>query len=215
MEDYFEPKGMSERERNDLLISWFTISIAFAFVLGPGFLRIVDFLYFLPISFVAVGTAFVFHELAHRQIARKFGCYAEFRAWTWGLVLSIALPLLSFGRFLFAAPGAVYIYGPHISRKQNGLISISGPATNILVGIVFFVFWLYAIVFMGLHPYLLELLITVSQINFFLAFFNLIPIPPLDGSKVISWNAMAWLGAISIPFFFIFVLPMLPHLLGF
>ena len=72
---------MNEKERNDLLISWATISVAFAFVLGPGFLNLRGFAEFLPISFVAVGTAFIFHELAHWQVARKFGCHAEYRAW--------------------------------------------------------------------------------------------------------------------------------------
>ncbi|MFH1235182.1 MAG: site-2 protease family protein [Candidatus Diapherotrites archaeon] len=205
MEGQFEHKGMSEKERNDLLISWFTISIAFAFVLGPGLLNAVDFLYFLPISFVAVGTAFIFHELAHRQVARHFGCYAEFRAWTWGLVLAIALPLLTFGRFMFAAPGAVYIYGEHITRRQNGLISIAGPATNIVIGLVFLAVWFYARLSMDLDPYIVELFITVAQINFFLAFFNLIPVPPLDGSKVIAWNAAVWAAAF-FPLFYVFFL---------
>ena len=127
---------MNDKERNDLIISWFTLSVAFAFILGRNFLNLEEFSSFLPISFIAVGTAFIFHELAHRQVAKHFGCHAEFRAWKIGLIASIALPLLTMGRFLFAAPGAVYIYGPHITRKQNGLISLAGPATNIVLAVL-------------------------------------------------------------------------------
>lgn len=32
-----------------------------------------------------------------------------------------------------------------------------------------------------------------SYTNLYLAFFNMIPIPPLDGSKVIAWNFLVWL----------------------
>lgn len=183
---------MRARERNDLLISWITISVAFAFVFGERFLNIVDFASFLPISFVAVGTAFVFHELAHRYVARKFGCYAEFRAWKFGLILALAMPLISFGRFLFAAPGAVYIYGPHITRRENGIISLSGPVTNIIISLLFLSAWIFSYTFLEVDPYMMKLMVSVSQINLFLAFFNLIPFPPLDGSKVIAWNALVW-----------------------
>ncbi len=183
---------MRAKERNDLLISWVTISIAFAFMLGPGLLNVVDFATFLPISFVGVGTAFVFHELAHRQVARKFGCHAEFRAWTYGLIIALVLPIITFGRFLFAAPGAVYIYGPNLTRKQNGIISLAGPATNIIVGIAFLSAFIYSLAFLHLTPYILEMLATVARINLFLALFNLIPFPPLDGSKVIMWDVKIW-----------------------
>lgn len=182
---------MNERERNDLLISWVTLSVAFAFVLGENFLNLVNFATFLPISFAAVGTAFVFHELAHRTAARAFGAHAEFRAWKLGLMMALVLPIISGGRLLFAAPGAVYIHGPHLTRKQNGLISLSGPATNILVGgIAIVLFFLLAPI--SINSYILQMLAGVFQINLFIAFFNLIPFPPLDGSKVINWNAMVW-----------------------
>ena len=175
-----------------MIISWFTISVAFAFILGKSFLNLEEFSSFLPISFIAVGTAFIFHELAHRQVAKHFGCHAEFRAWKLGLIASIALPLLTMGRFLFAAPGAVYIYGPHVTRKQNGLISLAGPATNIVTAVLFFSFLIYSSFFISFDPYVLKLISTVVQINLFLAFFNLIPFPPLDGSKIINWDVKVW-----------------------
>ncbi len=200
---------MRAKERNDLLISWVTISVAFAFVLGPGLLNIVDFGFFLPISFVGVGTAFIFHELAHRQVARKFGCHAEFRAWTYGLIISLVLPIITFGRFLFAAPGAVYIYGPHLTRKENGIISLAGPATNIIVGITFLAAFIYSVAFLQVGAYLLELLATVAKINIFLALFNLIPFPPLDGSKVIMWDVRVWALAFFPLLLFFFSFPLI------
>jgi len=195
------------KERNDLLISWVTLSLAFSFVLGPGIFDLMGAAIAIPISFLGVGTAFIFHELAHRQIARKFGCHAEFRAWKFGLILAIILGLLAFfglGGFIFAAPGAVYIFGPHLTRKQNGIISLAGPATNIVICIAFLAA-AYFLMFSGISSwFLVGVFSIVSIINFFIALFNLLPIPPLDGSKIISWDVKIWL-LFVIPMAYIFL----------
>jgi len=193
---------MREKERNDLIISWIVISMAFAFYLsGINLFRIFgnnagninNLLYGIPVALVAVGAGFIFHELAHRYTAKKFGAHAEYHAWSGGLVLAISLAL--FIGFVFAAPGAVYIFGERLTKRQNGLISLSGPATNILTAIGFGVIWIFLAVFASLwlsFPLISMILSYGILINLFLALFNLLPVPPLDGSKIISWNAIVW-----------------------
>ena len=181
---------MFKREKRDLAISWLTLSAAFALVLG-GFFNLFSFAQGFIISAVGVGTAFIFHELAHRQVAIKFGAQAEYRAWKTGLILTILLPLLTMGKFLFAAPGAVYIYGPNITRKENGIISAAGPVTNLVLGIIFFILTLlFPITSTGFS---IGLVFLYGQIiNFWLGLFNMLPIPPLDGSKIIRWDVRIW-----------------------
>ena len=120
---------MNSSERNDLIVSWLTISVAFAIVLTPGFFNVTSFVIAFPLSAIVVGTGFIFHELAHRQMAKRFGAHAEYRTWRTGLIIAL---VSSFMGFIFAAPGAVYIYG-NMNNKENGLISIAGPATNIVI----------------------------------------------------------------------------------
>ncbi len=137
------------------------------------------FLYALATSFVAVLTGFMLHELAHKVVAQRNGAWAEFRAYPMGLAIAIVTAL--FG-FLLAAPGAVYIQGM-ISRKQNGLISIAGPLTNLGLGIPFLALGLW------LETGLLAIaLYWIGSVNILLAVFNLLPIAPLDGSKVLKWS---------------------------
>lgn len=193
---------MRSVEKNELLISWITISIAFAFVWSDIF-RLDEFVHFLPMSFVAVGTGFVFHELAHRTVARHYGCLAEFRMWKEGLMLALILPVITLGRFFFAAPGAVYIYGPHLTRKENGIISLAGPLTNIIVAFAFITF-LFLFPSNFVFPYIRELIASVAYLNLWFAFFNLIPFLPLDGSKVFSWNPLVW-SLTFLPLFVLFV----------
>jgi len=189
---------MKHGERNDLIVSWLTISVAFAILLTPGFFNITSFVVAFPISAMVVGTGFIAHELAHRQIARKFGAHAEYRAWSFGLMFALFSAFLG---FIFAAPGAVYIYG-NLSRKENGLISIAGPLTNIAVAIGFMGLFL-----VNLNDWTSLLGALGFRINMFLALFNLIPFPPLDGSKVFVWSKAAWAVAAVIAFAGVFLAP--------
>ena len=187
---------MTERERNDLIISWLTVSFAFAWM-GTGIFSTAgaeEFTRRAIIMLVAVGTGFILHELAHKYVAINYGAHAEFRAWRNGLLLAIGLAIISEGSFVFAAPGAVYVFGRSITVKQNGIISLAGPVTNIIIAFIF------GMLFVLLSPLglLKEILISGMYVNFFLAAFNMIPIFPLDGSKVLTWNAIAWIGTIGL-----------------
>ncbi|HNV01029.1 MAG TPA: site-2 protease family protein [archaeon] len=180
---YFSPQ-----ERIDLLISWVSLSIAFALMISPTFLQISNILVSLPIAFLAVGTGFVFHELAHREAAKHYGFHSEFRAWYPGLAIAIGLVLISGGNFFFAAPGATYYLATNPTKKQDGVISIAGPVVNIIVGTTLVI--IGAIV---QDSFLQFMFIQAGMINFFFALFNMIPIWPFDGSKVIAWRGEYWL----------------------
>ena len=84
----------------------------------------------LPI-FAAVMTGFLLHELAHKWMAQKYGCWAEYRGNRNGLLL--ALLMGAFG-FLIAAPGAVMVAG-HVTPRQHGHIAAVGPLTNIALAL--------------------------------------------------------------------------------
>jgi len=190
---------MNQGELKDMVIAAAALSLAFFVlmsknVLFSGKISIDSILLYAGIAVVSVATGFILHELAHRAIAKKFGCHAEFRLWNFGLLLAIFTAFLG---FLFAAPGAVYIYGENISRKQNGLISIAGPITNIVVGIILFAI---SIVFFANNQFFELIFRAAASLNFGLAFFNMIPFPPLDGSKVITWNPLIW-GLVFFPLF--------------
>ena len=194
------PITFSEEELNDLLWAWAAITLAFAIVLtvrGAG----LGFTANLIVTGLTVGIAFLFHELGHKIVAQKYGCWAEFRKFTLGLILALAM---SFMGFIIAAPGAVMISG-FISREQNGKIAVAGPLVNIGLAILFFMTGIFLPQIIGELPVLLGQIVFYGFfINAWLALFNMIPFPPLDGSKVMAWSFPVWLGTAVLAGFMVF-----------
>ncbi len=152
---------------------------------------------FVP-SLIAVGFAFVLHELGHKFMAQSKGLWSEFRAWPMGLGLAI-LMAGAFG-FVFAAPGATMIspvkkgrfgYSMQVLKPRDlGEIGLIGPIINI---ILFFIFAAIAYIFPGI-----AILQTAMFVNIWLAIFNLIPLSVLDGQKVWQWSKAIWGGAMGL-----------------
>src|SRR3990167_368657 len=106
------------------------------------------------------------------------------------LVLPLALYFLSNGAFTFAWAKPVPVNPLRFRRDismRTGMAAVAppGPLSNILLAVLFAV--LYRVGSVADNPYsqtLAYLAILAVSINLYLAFFNFIPIPPLDGSKV-------------------------------
>ncbi|MBI4450432.1 metalloprotease [Candidatus Woesearchaeota archaeon] len=187
------PLHFSSTELRDLAKAWIAISLAFAIAFGRLSFD-ARFLAVLGISAITVGIGFLLHELGHKVVAQHYGLWAEFRSFDAMLLLAIAL---SFAGFIFAAPGAVMIGGQHVDRKRNGHISIAGPAVNIALSLFFL-----ALALVSPEGVLRVIGAYGSQVNAWLAVFNLIPFFALDGYKVWAWNkgvyALAMIAAVGV-----------------
>ena len=196
---YIGTINTSEIEIRDLLKAWVAISIAFAVVLSkfPN-LRALDLSFYqvFIIAAVSVGTGFLLHELGHKLVAQRYGCFAEFRSFDQMLILAI---LMSFFGFVFAAPGAVMIQGP-VGRKRNGMISAAGPIVNLVLAL-FFIF----ILLIFPTGFLKVLAFYGFFINTWLALFNMIPFGIFDGAKVLRWDKKVYGIIVAIAFGFLFL----------
>ncbi len=185
-----KPGNFSRVEIQHLFISIFVLTFAFAFALTPfnfldGF-NIDNLVYGLLLSFLGISTAFFFHEMSHKFTAQKFGLWAEYRMFPQGLLLASVLGIIT--GFVFAAPGAVMFQGGS-KNYETGRIAMAGPLSNIIIASVtlfLYLFIFYEIELIG------EIIAFICFINAFLAVFNLLPFGPLDGTKIIRWNATVW-----------------------
>lgn len=184
--------GFSEQELKEIGIA--VVALGFVFFYpgvslfsNLGYEAFAAYIFYVIIVFFA----FVPHELAHKFVAMRYRCVARFHLWPSGLKWALVLALITNGNFVIAAPGAVVIYtsyatlwGVHhvrLTRDQNAYVSAAGPLANI-------VFALAALSIAPMLGSLAGMAYAIGYVSSFLAFFNLLPIPPLDGSKLFVWN---------------------------
>ena len=200
------------------------LAIALALAIAGGGLQIFtgypDFLILLFFLLLTVGSGFILHELAHRFMAILYGGHARFRMWKGGIVMML---LLSVFGFVFAAPGAVYIYGLPVRSKKmamqkNGIISLVGPGLNIVLMLFFLLLGTLAPLYFRPVKFDYQPLEFVGSniwffgawINFILALFNILPVFPLDGSKIFYWSKPIWI--LLLAFLLIVGMTILPPL---
>lgn len=205
----------SAREGIHLIVSAAVVTLGMALVLGVRKGQVFEFPtgpesfdfeqlgWYALLSAIAVVPAFFLHELAHKVLALKYGMFAEFQANFFGLAGGLILTLLA--KFLFLVPGAVNIYPPlavdangrlvekPVSRRDAGVISIVGPMVNLAIAALFTLARLFMqpIPVAGFGDFF-EL---VAFLNLILAAFNMLPIGPLDGRKVLRWS---WIGFVGM-----------------
>ena len=191
MNSGFRMRRYSATEIRDLTIAILVLSVAFLIILGDSRLypnNVVNYLALFGISLVLVLTSFMLHELAHKIVAQRYGAWAEFRMYPFGLLIALVFSTMG---FLFAAPGAVYIDGA-IDEERNGKISAAGPMVNIIIGSIATLMWFMTD---GLTSQIFGLF---ALLNAFFAAFNLLPIAPMDGSKIYGWNMPLYIGMFAV-----------------
>jgi Zn-dependent protease len=145
-----------------------------------------------PLTFILLAVpllySIILHELAHGWVAYRMGDATA--KWLGRLSLNPlkhldpigTLMLFIFG-FGWAKPVPVNFNNLHDVRKGLILVSSAGIVVNMLLA--FLAFFLFRLLSPAPSGVLATLLFYLAQINIILASFNLIPIPPLDGSKIL------------------------------
>lgn len=170
--------------------------------------------------------AVVFHEFGHGWMAKRFGDRTATDAGRLTLnplahidpIGTIAIPVLNMITgipLLFGWAKPVPINPSRFTNYRSGLlwVSLAGPIANVIMAFVcafgFALLNRYLPESFGLSEPIVSMSIIAVQINFGLALFNLIPIPPLDGGKVLesflSYNATQKLRVVEGYSFFILV----------
>jgi Zn-dependent protease len=188
----------SPTELRDLSLAFIVLTLDFVFVITGGVGGLIGLgPLSLDLQIVAVGaaaalTGFVAHEMAHKFSAQRRGYWAEFRMS--GVWLGLSFVIAAVSGFLFAAPGATVIGGMG-NRDDWGRTALAGPLTNVAFAAAFYG---GAVLLLDLGSFAALWLFFLAFINGWFGTFNLIPIGPLDGRKVLSWNVGVWVGAIAL-----------------
>lgn len=196
------------REIIDIIVADLVLIIAFSIALVGGMSAfqsgkaLSQFINMLPVVAIGVSLSFIIHELMHKFVAQKYGAIAEFKTLPSGLFITI---LSSMFGFLLGMPGATFIYTNSFTKKQNGIVSLAGPLVNFAV---FGAMFAIAFVFNPPQTSFLSSVVSFTLlISIILAFFNMLPIFPLDGSKVFDWDKRIYsvvMGAIFLLLLYVY-----------
>ena len=163
--------------------------------------KIQSVLIFMPAFLFALS----FHEFAHGWVAKRLGDTTAERMGRLTLnpmahadmLGTFILPIISLvsGLLLFGWAKPVPVnpnnFSPHVNRKSGMFwVALAGPAANVILAIcgslAYVILYKVAGATYSYNQAVNSLLITFIMLNFVLAFFNLIPIHPLDGGKILA-----------------------------
>ena len=156
--------------------------------------RLINFLMFLPIFFLSISV----HEFSHAFFANKYGDDTAKKLGRLSLnpfkhidlVGSVIMPLAAFASGFaligWAKPVPVDRRNFNNPLKDDAIVSFAGPLSNIIFSVLLFVLFLISVNIFGEQNLIINDLLWYGVfLNVFLFAFNLLPIPPLDGSHIL------------------------------
>ena len=179
----------------------------------------------LILSVPAVLLAITVHEFGHAFAAYKLGDDTPLRQGRLSLnpfdhVDPLGLAMLLFAHIGWGKPVQIdpRNYNRNISvEKADAIVSFAGPLMNFITAIIFALIYCAIMKFAGavfvmskIGIIIVSILIYIITMNIGLGVFNLIPLPPLDGSKIflpiLPHNAKSWFIEHEQTFYFIFLI---------
>jgi Zn-dependent protease len=156
--------------------------------------RLLNFIAFLPLFYLSIAV----HEFAHALLANKYG---DDTAKKLGrltlnplkhidLIGSVIMPIAAFASGFaligWAKPVPVDRRNFKEPLKADTVVSFAGPLSNFIFAILFFILFIISQQWFGAqHTFVVNLMWYGVFLNVFLFVFNLLPIPPLDGSHIL------------------------------
>ena len=144
----------------------------------------------LIIAIFMVGIAIFVHQAGQRISGLQMGFRVEYKMWWYGLLIGLIVAFVSRGKIWVLIPGGIFLH--HMATHRLGFfrygtnlasvggIAFMGVAANILFATI--------IKFLQINLHLISLdsifFNRLFLINWALAAYSLIPIPPLDGSRI-------------------------------
>lgn len=149
---------------------------------------LIDKLYYLPGIFVG----FSFHEFAHALAAKLMGDDTAEKAGRLTVDPRAHIDLLGFAALLFAGFGwakPVPIDPWSFKRRRIGtiIVSLAGPFINLVIAFITLIVIYIVFNVIGYdNDVVYNVIFSMFVVNVVLCVFNLIPLPPLDGSKILA-----------------------------
>ncbi|MDP7323243.1 MAG: hypothetical protein QF632_00620 [Candidatus Woesearchaeota archaeon] len=178
----------NKEEKKALVITTLVLTFIIAFNDGSETFNLSSWIVHFILIAVGVGLSVIAHETGHRLAAFSAGFRVEYQLWWYGALIGVIFTLVSRGNIWVLIPGSFWAhhsvihrlgffrYGPNTLGVS--IVALCGPIASIVMATL--VKSVELIFFSGGNALLNKLFI----FNLAFAVWNLLPIPPLDGSKL-------------------------------
>lgn len=200
------------------------------YILSSGTAGILATLFTLPGVLIAI----TFHEFAHAFVAYKLGdetpkLQGRINLNPLSHIDPVGFLLLIIAGFGWGKPVEINsrnFNGKYSLSKAEAIVSAAGPVMNLILGFIFMIIF-YLVFFAtnvaealtaNAYTALYYVLYGIVSVNIGLGIFNLIPVPPLDGSKILMhflpYSAKQWFYDKEQIFYFVFIILWITDLLS-
>jgi Zn-dependent protease len=172
----------TKQEIISIVISLIVITFAFSYAKAETLGQILSL---IPIVLVTSIIVDLVKDLVREVAARSLGIWSEYRLWYFGLAMFL-ISSIAF-KAPFSSPNRIRHHSPKLTKRSVGLLALIA----IIVPLAF------AVVFYMLFTNGLALIRTIGNMGLIIcltaAFFDTIPIPPMNGKDIYDWNKALWL----------------------
>ena len=153
----------------------------------------------LAAAVIIVAISFLARLYFQKIVALGADFQAEFKLWTFGLLITLLLVFLTNGKFWFIIPGGIiihYMAGHRLGWVRYGLnyfgvgvVSLAGPIANIILAMIFRTLFEFTNI---------PLMKTAFLLNIIWALWTMLPIPPSDGSRMFFGSRPVYMFGLAV-----------------
>ena len=170
---------LTKREVFSIAISIAIITFAFSYAKAETLNQI------LPLIPVVLATAIIVDlvkDLLRSIIARGQGVWSEYRLWYFGTIMFLVSSIVF--KAPFASPSRIIHHSQKFTKRSVGLVSLTAVVVPLAFGAIFYMLFVNGFTLIGN----MGLIICLTM-----AFFDIIPIPPMNGKDIYDWSKVLWL----------------------
>jgi len=169
----------TKQEIVSMAISLIVITFAFSYAKAESLNQI---LFIVPIVLASSILVDLVKDLSRELLARHLGVWSEYRLWYFGLAMLLISSIVF--RAPFSSPNRIRHHSPKLTNQAVGLLSLLPVVISLLFAALFYMLFTNGFALIGN----MGLIICLTA-----AFFDAIPIPPMNGKDIYDWNKFLWL----------------------
>jgi len=184
----------TKQEILSIAISLAVVTFAFSYAKTENLNQILSLMPIVLVTAIIIDFA---KDLVREVVARSLGVWSEYRLWYFGLAMFL-ISSIAF-KVPFSSPNRIRHNSPNLTTRKVGILSLTAIVVPLIFAGFFYMLFVNGFTLIGN----MGLIICLTA-----AFFDTIPIPPMNGKDIYDWSKVLWL-ALFIPCFALYALCLL------